>query len=99
SNTVSLWINPSASTFGSSAEPGGFLTATSGTDGFTIDRFNMLQNTAVSVPAAIQWDELRFGTSWAVVTPPPPALLSTLKKLGNGAFQFAYTNNSAQSNN
>jgi hypothetical protein len=100
SNAVSLWINPSPSTFGSGSEPtNGFIMATSGIDGFTIDRFNMRQNTAVSVPAAMQWDELRFGTSWAVVTPPPPSLLTSLKKLSNGAFQFAYTNNSAQNNN
>ena len=99
SNAVSLWVNPSPSTFGASAEPPAFIMASNGTDGLTIDRFNMRQNTVVSVPAAMQWDELRFGTSWAVVTPPPPSLLSRLKKLSNGAFQFAYTNTSAQSNN
>jgi hypothetical protein len=61
---------------------------TSGSDG-SIDRFNIRQNTAASVPAAMQWDELRIGTSWASVTPayvtPPigfsitatPALIST----------------------
>jgi hypothetical protein len=80
------------------AEPGtGFIRATNGTDGFTIDRFNMRQNAATgssSVPASIQWDELRFGLTWASVTPPaPPAMLTNLKRLGNGAFQFGYTNN------
>ncbi len=70
-NSVSLWINPSASTFGSPQPPAtGFLSANTGTDGFTIDRFNFRQNTATSVPAAMQWDELRIGASWAAVTPP-----------------------------
>jgi hypothetical protein len=50
-----------------------------------IDRFNMRQNTAASVPVNIQWDELRFGRSWASVTPagalppiPPPTLYSEI---------------------
>jgi hypothetical protein len=71
-NPVSLWIDPDASTFGAAAEPTGFLSATTGTDGFSIDRFNMRQNTAASVPRAMQWDELRFGTTWADVTPAVP---------------------------
>ena len=101
SNAVSLWINPSASTFGAAAEPGGFIMSTNGTDGVTIDRFNMRQNAATgasSVPASMQWDELRFGLTWADVTPPgPPApvALSGLVMLPNGAFQFGYTNNSS----
>ena len=100
-NTVALWINPSASAFGSATEPGaGFISANTGTDGFAIDRFNMRQNTAASVPAAIQWDELRVGLSWASVTPLPSpltvTLLTNLARLANGAFQFAYTNGSGQ---
>jgi hypothetical protein len=50
-------------------------------------------------PAAMLADELRIGPTWASVTPPPSATLSTLTgltSLGNGAFQFAYTNNSGQ---
>ena len=97
-NSVSLWINPSTSTFGSVSEPTtGSLSANTGTDGFAIDRFNMRQNTATSVPAAMQWDELRIGSTWTDVTPPPRPLLSDLRKLANGAFQFAYTNSSARS--
>jgi hypothetical protein len=95
-NSVSLWINPSAATFSLASEPGtGFFSATTGADGYTIDRFNMRQNTASSVPAAMQWDELRIGTSWAAVTPLPPPVLVTLtnvRRLGNCVFQFAYTN-------
>jgi hypothetical protein len=98
SNSVKLWINPNPITFGAVAEPSnGFITATNGTDGFTIDRFNMRQNAASgssSVPASIQWDELRFGLTWASVTPPAaPVVIASLKRLANGSFQFGYTNN------
>lgn len=99
-NSALLWINPSSATFGLASEPAtGFIAATTGADGYTIDRFNMRQNTATSVPAAMQWDELRIGTSWAAVTPLPPPVpttLTSLRRLGNGAFQFAYTNPAAQ---
>jgi hypothetical protein len=95
-NVVTLWVNPEPSTFGQAAEPAtGFISQTSGTDGYTIDRFNLRQNTAASVPAAIQWDELRVGLSWASVTPPGPLPLPRLtnpKRLPGGAFQFQYTN-------
>jgi hypothetical protein len=99
-NGVSLWINPASSTFGAASEPStGFLLQTTGTDGYIIDRFNMRQNTAASVPAAMQWDELRVGLSWASVTPPSseaPTVLSSPTRLTNGAFQFSYTNSSSQ---
>jgi hypothetical protein len=71
------------------------VVATTGTDGFTIDRFNLRQNTASSVPAAMQWDELRIGTTWSAVTPPAPPLLTHLS-FSNGAFRFEFTNGSAQ---
>lgn len=102
SNAVSLWINPSSSTLGAAVEPStAFIMATNGTDGFTIDRFNMRQNTATgssSLPASMQWDELRFGLSWADVTPaapPGPVTLTGFAKLPNGTFQFAYSNSSS----
>jgi hypothetical protein len=95
-NPVSLWINPAASTFGASTEPAaGFITATSGIDALPIDRFNFRQNTAASVPAAIQWDELRAGRTWASVTPPTPPLLTDVGA-ADGVFKFAYSNASAQ---
>jgi hypothetical protein len=48
----------------------GFISANTGTDAITtIDRFNIRQNTPLSVPAAMQWDELRIGSTWASVTP------------------------------
>ncbi len=101
-NAVSLWINPSSSTFGSNTDPtNGFIAATTGTDGFTIDRFNLRQNTAVSVPAAMQWDELRIGNSWAEATPAGAVSFITRLinpvRLGDGRFQFSYTNNSGLS--
>jgi len=94
-NTVSLWINPSPSSFGAGSAPPGAISATTGTDGFTIDRLNIRQNTAVSVPAAMQWDELRVGNAWSAVTlagPPPVIKLSNPAWLGDGRFQFAYSN-------
>jgi hypothetical protein len=97
-NAVTLWINPSIATFGAATEPAsGFVSATTGTDGFTIDRFNMRQNAATgnfSVPASIQWDELRFGLTWASVTPAaPPPQLADIKRLSNGLVQFIYPDN------
>ena len=97
-NSVSLWINPPSSSFGAS-EPAGSLSTTTGTNALPIDEFNMRQNTTVSVPAAMQWDELRVGTTWNQVTPlgPPPALtfLTGWARLANGAFRFDYTNASS----
>jgi hypothetical protein len=96
-NQVSLWINPPSSTFGLFSEPtSGFVSATTGPDGFTIDRFNFRQNTTASVPAAMQWDELRIGGSWAVVTPPLNPVL-TAWEFGDGTFGFEYTHSSGQS--
>jgi hypothetical protein len=100
-NRVALWINPPSSTFNSPTEPAtGSISANTGTDGFIIDRLNMRQNTAASVPAEMQWDELRVSSGWAGVTPvPSPIVISPadVRLLANGAFQFAYTNGSGQS--
>jgi len=99
-NAVSLWINPPSSTFNSASEPTTApIVANTGTDGFVIDRFNMRQNTAASVPAEMQWDELRISTGWAGVTPIPSPVAITLTEVrlsDSGAFQFAYTNGTSQ---
>jgi hypothetical protein len=98
-NTASLWINPNASTFGAASAPAsGVISATTGTDTnatgiiVTIDRFNFRQNVASganSVPAAMQWDELRIGTNWATVTPPYiPVHVSLVDLLPDGRFRF-----------
>jgi len=79
-NSVSLWINPSVASLARAA-PRQALFCHTGTDGFTIDRFNIRQNTAASVPAAMQWDELRVGNSWASITPPDRLDYETLKRI------------------
>lgn len=99
-NVATLWINPNPSLFGAAVEPGtGFVSASTGTNGMTIDRFNIRQNTTTSVPAAMQWDELRIGRSWADVTPVAPLTPVSLispTRLTSGAFQFLYANFSTQ---
>jgi hypothetical protein len=69
-NVARLWINPDPATFGAVSEPNGAISATTGPDNIVIDRFNMRQNTATTVPDTLAWDELRIGLSWADVTPP-----------------------------
>jgi hypothetical protein len=89
-NAVSLWVNPSPTTLGSATAPAtGFISTNSGADGFVIDRFNMRQNTAVSIPAAVQWDELRVGTNWSNVTPPgAPVRVTGVTLLAGGRIQM-----------
>jgi hypothetical protein len=44
-------------------------------------------------------DELRIGPTWASVTPTPSStfsVLTGLRSLGDGVFQFTYTNNTGQ---
>jgi hypothetical protein len=85
-NSVTLWVNPSSWYFGRDLEPPPNSVNTGGVDTVqTIDRFNMRQNTASSVPVNMQWDELRFGRTWASVTPPgapvpiqPPTIWSEI---------------------
>jgi hypothetical protein len=95
-NTATLWINPPESSLGAAVEPGGSIFASTGTDGFVIDRFNIRQNTATSVPASMQWDELRVAGAWSDVTPPPAPRLLDAEALGDGSFRFAYTNRSGR---
>ena len=106
---VTLWINPNPTTFASGSPPAtGLISANTGTDGTglanTIDRFNIRQNVASgpsSVPAAIQWDELRVGNLWSDVTPiqvvTPPIKLLNPVRLSDGRFQFAYSNANSMS--
>jgi hypothetical protein len=82
-----LWINPSSSTFGNDGlTPGSNLTSSSGNDitGGTIATFILRQNQNV-VPAGVQMDELRVGTSWTDVTAiPEPATAGLLCVAGLG---------------
>lgn len=76
---VDLWINPSPSDFGAATAPASTLAAPlTGTDITAIGAFTFRQNTAANTPAAMTFDELRIGGTWAAVTPPtpptPPAL-------------------------
>jgi hypothetical protein len=96
----SLWINPTASDFGSLNPPAASLTTAGGSDisSSKIASFVLFQRD-ITEPAAMIADELRIGSTWASVTPPPSATLSTLgglTNLGNGTYQFAYTNSSGQ---
>jgi hypothetical protein len=82
-DVISLWISPDSSTFGqASPTTSPTLTANTGTDSIGIDRFNIRQNTAASVPDAMQWDELRVGTTWGDVTPVPEPSAWALLGLG-----------------
>jgi hypothetical protein len=63
-----LWINPSASTFGSANPPTPTLTSTAGNDLGQLASF-VLFNRSGAEPAVIFADELRVGASWASVTP------------------------------
>jgi probable HAF family extracellular repeat protein len=102
-NAVALWVDPAVPTFGAVSEPGSnFLSATTGTDGLAIDRFNLRQNAATgsfSVPASMQWDELRFGLTWASVTPPgaaasnqPPVLAAIANRTVHAGSAVTFTN-------
>lgn len=92
-NQVSLWVNPSPYYFGRDIEPPPLTVNDGGPDTVqAIDRFNIRQNTATSVPPNVQWDELRFGRTWASVTPagapvalPPPTLYSEVYSDTNSA--------------
>jgi hypothetical protein len=87
-NVVSLWINPDPSQLGASIPPKAVLTSSAGTDNITIDRFNIRQNTAASIPASIQWDELRVGNTWLDVTPPRPLPRFTSTTFQSGQIQL-----------
>ena len=75
-----LWINPSSSSFGGS-EPAGALTSTAGTDLGSIPSFVLFERSTAE-PAGIIADELRFGTSYADVTPVPEPASSFCIGLG-----------------
>jgi hypothetical protein len=68
-DTSQLWINPPASTFGLAAAPAATLNNSAGTDLSGIASF-VLFNRNSAEPAVIIADEVRFGSSWASVTPP-----------------------------
>lgn len=93
-----MWINVNSANFGGTVEPPTTLITTNGSDigGNQIASFVFLQRAANEPPSMIA-DELRIGTTWGAVTPFPAVVLTSLTRLGNGAFQFSYTNGSGRS--
>lgn len=82
-DAVDLWINPSPGSFGAGSPPAPTLTATlTGTDLSLIDQFTFRQNTSGNTPAAMTFDELRIGFTWADVTPVPEPAAVVLLGLG-----------------
>ncbi len=93
-----MWINPSASTFGSNSPPAPSIIATTGSDigSSQIASFVFFQRD-VTEPALMIADELRIGTTWNAVAPsplPPVVRLLTPTQTGGGAFEFTYSNTS-----
>lgn len=74
--TSSMWINPSASTFGNASAPAASLTASTGSNIATIDKTFLRQGSATDTPTVMLVDELRVGTTWAQVTPAATASLA-----------------------
>lgn len=64
-DSSSLWINPSAATFGDDAIPSATVTVTGGTDMSALTQF--LIRGASGSPSGVL-DELRVGTTWSEVT-------------------------------
>jgi YDG domain len=93
SDTASLWVNPSASTFGAASAPTPDITATAGPNlGNTstsdiIDSFILRESTTVE-PAVMTVGQLSVGTTWADVTPPATAATFpiTSESISNGNF-------------
>ena len=96
-----LWLNPASASLGALTPPAPSATATTGSDinPGGIASFVVLQRD-LTEPAAAVIDELRIGPTWASVTalsPPSGATLTGPTRVGNGIFQFAYTDSSGQS--
>jgi len=63
-----LWLNPDSSTFGAGSAPGGSISSILGTDIARVASF-VLYDRSANEPTAGAIDDLRFGLSWADVTP------------------------------
>jgi hypothetical protein len=70
-DVASLWINPDSTTFGAVSAPGGALTSTGGADIVRIASMTFYDQSAAE-PAVGLIDNLRYGLTWADVTPPIP---------------------------
>ena len=78
-----LWVNPASSSFGAATEPGGALSSSGGSDIARIASF-ILYDRSTAEPAGGLIDDLRFGQSWAEVTPVPEPSMLALGALGLG---------------
>ncbi len=72
-----LWVNPDASTFGAASAPAGFIANSAGGDIARVASF-ILYDRSANEPTAGQINDLRFGLTWADVTPaiPEPSSLA-----------------------
>ena len=66
-----LWVNPNQSTFGAASAPGGALSSNLGGDIARVASF-VLYDRSANEPTGGLIDDLRFGLTWADVTPPVP---------------------------
>ena len=67
-HTANLWINPAASSFGNAAAPAPTITATRGSDLNTNGIRAFVLGCRTNATPACLVDDLRIGTSWALVT-------------------------------
>ena len=73
-----LWVNPDSSTFGAGSAPGGSISTILGGDIARVASF-VLYDRSANEPTAGAIDDLRFGLTWADVTPssvPEPSTLA-----------------------
>ncbi len=93
-----MWINPNPASFAAATEPAVTLLTASGADisASQIASFIFVQR-STSEPAIMRADELRIGKTWAEVTSVLLPTLANFARLGNGTFQFSYTNSGFQS--
>jgi len=69
-DTVDLWINPDPSTFGLADPPPPTVSAVvTNNDVSGLNMMAFRQNTTGNTPININYDELRIGNKWALVTP------------------------------
>jgi hypothetical protein len=66
-----LWVNPDSSTFGAGSAPAGFISSNIGGDIARVASF-VLYDRSANEPAGGLIDDLRFGLTWADVTPAVP---------------------------
>lgn len=72
---VSLWLNPHSTAFGAEIPPVPDVTTTEGADWQAFKAFGLAQQASPPMATLTLLDEIRVGTTWASVTPPPPSLV------------------------